>query len=212
MMWVEKITVFLLPQLLDELADIGQLVGVQSRGRLIEDEHGWVVHHRLGQTYPLAVAFRQGADGLVLLALQAGQGDHLGDALPRLAQLVQPRYEAEILAHVHILIQRVVLGQVTDLAPHLHRLLGHIVAAYADTAAGLGDEAGDDLHRRGLSRPIGAQEAQHLPGPRLEGDLVHGLLSVVYFGQVLYLDGHRVSFLPRKTNQFIGSHPGIVCG
>ena len=52
----------LLADLLDDAADLGDLVGVEARGRLVEDEHLGLVHDRLREADALAEALRQFAD------------------------------------------------------------------------------------------------------------------------------------------------------
>ena len=46
-------------QRLDERADLGDLLGVEPDGRLVEDQHVRVGDQRLGQAHALAVALRQ---------------------------------------------------------------------------------------------------------------------------------------------------------
>ena len=52
-------------ELLDELAHVVLLVRVQAVGRLVEEQHGRVVHERLGEPHAAAVALGERADGLV---------------------------------------------------------------------------------------------------------------------------------------------------
>ena len=47
----------------DQLPHVPDLVGVQSRGRLVQHQDRRLVQQRRGQTHPLAVALAQSADG-----------------------------------------------------------------------------------------------------------------------------------------------------
>ncbi|MNN90448.1 hypothetical protein D3C81_2083980 [compost metagenome] len=59
----------LFPELLDQLADFDNLLGVQTGGRLIENQQIRLMQNGLGQTQPLPVAFGQPLDDLLLSPL-----------------------------------------------------------------------------------------------------------------------------------------------
>ncbi len=175
---------------LDQRPHIGELVGVQAAGGLIEDQHLRVMDQGLRQAHPLAVALAQLPDALVLLAPQAHQLHHaLGPRGP-VAQPVHPRHEAQVLMHVQVQVQRVVLGQVAHVAAHVHAVRTGVEAAHGGRARSGRDEAGEHLHHGALARAVGAQEAHHFAGADLEGHRVQRLLRAVDLGDAADGNGH----------------------
>ena len=112
---------FIFAHLADELADFQNLVGVEAGGGLVEDEHVGVVDEGLGQAHALPVALAERANLLVLLAAQAHATHQLGHAGAQAgaAQPVHRADEFEVLVHVHIEVERVVLGQVAHVPAHV---------------------------------------------------------------------------------------------
>src|SRR6266704_1758297 len=53
------------PELLDQVARLARLAGVETGGRLVEDEGLGLVHYRLRQAHALAKTTREPADDLV---------------------------------------------------------------------------------------------------------------------------------------------------
>ena len=122
-MWVERMTVLLSPERLDELADLDDLVGVEPRRRLVEDEDGRVVEDGLGEAEALPVALGQVLDLLAVDAREAAGADRALDGrAPRAAGLGAgidaPRVgrEVEVLGHREVLVEGDGLGQVADAA------------------------------------------------------------------------------------------------
>ena len=77
----------------DQLAHAVLLVRVQPVGRLVEHQHGRIVHDRLGEADPALEALGQGLDRPVRHLLELGAGDRHVDAPPALLAF-QPRISA----------------------------------------------------------------------------------------------------------------------
>src|SRR6185312_15491991 len=98
----------LLPDRLDDGADLGDLVGVEARGRLVEDKHLELVHDRLRQAHALAKALGQLAYERAQTVADAALLDHALEA--RVALLLRHvanvTHELEVLEHAHVAIER----------------------------------------------------------------------------------------------------------
>ena len=184
---------FLLAEVRDEVADVDELVGVEAGSRLVEDEHQRVVHHGLGQADTLAVAFRQGTDFLVCLQAEARLVNHRLDAFVGgfAFQLVHACHKLQVFAHVHVQIQRIVLGQVAHDALDGHRIVDDVVSVDARCARGGRDEAGDDFHQRRLACAVGAEQADDTFINR-ERHVIEGELFAVLLGDMVDFDGHFI--------------------
>ena len=189
-MWDDRL---LAPDILDQLADLDDLVGVEARGRLVEDEDGRVVDHGLGQADALAIAFRERVDTFAEHVAEAARVGHLADA-PRLFRSRHPahrRHEGQVVVGDHVVVERRILGHIADALADSERLLAHVHAIDEDGAFGRGQVAGDDLHRRRLAGAVGAEEAEDFALLHLERNGVDGALGAVGLGESAYLD-HRV--------------------
>jgi len=181
----------LLPaQILDQRADLFELIGIKAAGGLIQDEHFGIVDHGLRQAHALAVAPAQLSDLLVLLTLKAHLTHHLLHALAQALQLVDAPHELEVLPHVHLQVQRVVLRQVTHAPAHVHAGLAHIEPAHRGVPTGLGYVAGEHLHHGALAGAVRAEETDHLPFADLERHAVQRLLGAVQLAHLADGDGH----------------------
>jgi hypothetical protein len=75
-----------------------------------------------------------------------------------------------------------------DQLPHLVGLRDHVVAGDRG-APGVGlQEGGEDAHRRGLARPVGAEHGQHAPGAGLQIGSGEGGGLTEAFDQAFRLD------------------------
>ena len=152
------------------------LVGVETVGGLVEDQHLRVVQDRLGETDTTLEALGERLDALVKDIPQFQPVHRLQHALLRVlaAKAADFGDEAQEASDAHVAVERRALRQVADLALCLQRVPGDIAAANHRGAAGRRQESGHHLHGGGLARTIGAQEPQHLAGLHREADAVHG--------------------------------------
>ena len=177
-------------QALDQLAGLDDLLGVEARGGLVEDEHVRVVEDGLGEAHPLAVALRELADEGVAHVAHPGLPDHVVD-LPAAILGGDPLdlgAEAEEVQDRHVRVEGRGLRDVADPPLDLEGGLEDVVAPHPRGPVGGRQVAGEDAHRRGLPGPVGAQEAQDLPLLDAEGDPVDRGMAAVPLGEVLDLD------------------------
>ena len=101
-------------RLRDQVADDEDLVRVKPDRRLVHDDHRGLRQDRLGDADALAEPLRELADDLVADALQVAELEDLVDPGPELAagDLLKPAPEVQVLAHAHLVGERVVLGHV----------------------------------------------------------------------------------------------------
>ena len=183
---------------LDQLADPHDLLGVEADRRLVEDEHLGIRDQRLGEPDALPVPLRQPRDQPVphvgdLAALQ-----HLADPAAPLApaDALHVRDEVEVRGDRHVAVERDVLGQVADPAPHLERLLEHVEAGHPGGPARGRHEAGEDPHGRRLAGAVRAEEADDLALLHGERHVLDGRNGSVVLGEAIDLD-HRSSLRSR---------------
>ena len=198
MMWVESSTVFSLPRL--------EMVGIETGGGLVKDEHLRVVHHGLGEADALAVAFRQGTDFLVCLKAESCLVNHCLNALVGgfAFQLVDACHKLKVFAHIHVKIQRVVFRQVAHDTLHCHRVVHDVVSFDAHRTRSGRDEAGDDLHQRRLACAVGAEQSDDTFINR-ERDVIEGELLAVALGDMVDFDGHLRWFWSAKIEKIVHS-------
>src|ERR1041385_353643 len=161
-------------ELLDEAADLDDLLGVEADRRLVEDEHRRVVDQRAREADALAVALGEAAHDARRDVGEKAFGEH---ALERvfesaLRDAFDAADELEIRAHGHVVIERRVLRQIADAPPRFARLLDDVEALDRDGALGRRHEAGDDAHRRRLARAVRPEQAQNLAVLGAEADVV----------------------------------------
>jgi hypothetical protein len=166
-------------------------LGVESRGRLVEDDQLRLVDERPGdQKAPLHPA-RQRPDALVRPLAQQGEVEQL--VHPGRHPLgLQPEVAAvddQVLAHRQLAVQVGLLRD--DAEPRLDPtpLAGGVHAEHTQLAAADRRQAVDHLHRGRLAGAVRAQEAEADPGLDLELDPVHGRSRPVALSQLAGDDG-----------------------
>jgi hypothetical protein len=170
-------------------------LGVQVGQRLVHQEHRGLAHDRPAHRDPLALAARQ----LSRLAVQpVVQAQDLGRLLDpggdvALRQLAHLEREADVLAHRHVRVERVVLEHHRDV-PVLRREVVDRPPADAQRARGDVLQPGDHPKRRGLAAPRRADEHHELPVAHLEVQVPDGMEAVrVHLVDLVQLyRGHRV--------------------
>ena len=91
--------------------------------------------------------------------------------LPR-REVVQPALEDEVLPPREVVVHADLLGCVPDDPADRGGLPHDVVAVHADPARRRPEEGREDLDRRALPRPVGAEEAEHLAPVHAERDPV----------------------------------------
>ena len=92
------------------------LVRIQAVGGFVEDQHGRIVHDRLGQADAALESLRQRFDGLLEHGVQMQALDHVVEALraARAGQAAHVGDEGQELPRRHFAIARRAFGQVAD--------------------------------------------------------------------------------------------------
>jgi len=140
----------ILPEALDQLADLDDLLRVQADGRLIEDQRLRISEQGLCKTDPLAVSFRQVADQSSLHTVDCQLLHDFIDLFfsLRLRNFFQLRDEFQIFQNSHIRVERRNFGQIPYRLLCLFRFLKNIVSIDDDIAFRGCDVAGHDIHGR----------------------------------------------------------------
>jgi hypothetical protein len=177
-------------ELPDQLPRLDDLLGIETRRRLVENQHVGVVNQRLCEANALLVALGQ---------LRAEPVRHLGDPRPihdRLHPMpavgsrdaLDLSDEVQVFDDGHVGVEGRRFRQVTGSTLRFDRLVEHVEAG-DDGLAGCGRHVPrQDPHRRGLAGAIGPEESQDLASLHAEADVVHGGYRAVPFAEVLNLD------------------------
>ena len=99
--------------------------------------------------------------------------------------------EQQVLRRRQIVVQRGVLEHQTDAPTHLGPSLDDVETGHHGAAARRPGEGAEHRDRRGLSRPVGPEEAERLALCHLEAHPVHGPDLAVALLEILDLDGER---------------------
>jgi hypothetical protein len=103
----------------------------------------------------------------------------------------------QVLEAGQVLVDRRVLPGQADAGPQGGRLADDVVAGHARAAAVGRQEGGEDAHRRGLARPVGAEQPQHAALGDREVDPAQRLDLAVRLVQALGLDRQAGGGAPR---------------
>ena len=108
----------------DQLPHLVLLVGIESVGGLVEDQHVGIVHQRLGDADAPLEALGEGIDALVPDVGEIDALDQFGKPVVGLAlgQSVHAGDEAEKVGDAHVGIGRRAFRQIAEPAPRLDRL------------------------------------------------------------------------------------------
>jgi hypothetical protein len=148
---------------LEHLPERDAAARVEPRGGLVEEQHRRPGHQGGGQVEPPPHAAGVGAHQAAGRARQREALEQLGRARPRVpaGQVVEAPDHLQVLEAGQVLVDRRVLPGQADAGPQGGRLADDVVAGHARAAAVGRQEGGEDAHRRGLARPVGAEQPQH---------------------------------------------------
>jgi len=146
----------------NELSDFDNLVGVQSRGGLVKDEHLRVVDDGLCQSHTLAVALAELGDAFGAFRREPDLLNDFVNSLYDVGKSVEPGDVLQVFADVHFEVEGVVFRKVANQSLRLDGMLSNVYAAHAYAAAVKGDVAGDALHGSAFARSVGTDESNDL--------------------------------------------------
>ena len=161
--------------LVDEVPEQPAPARIDAAGGFVEEQQLGLVQQRGGQRDPLPLARREPGGELAQPLREAQAVGEFGDArLQRgVAEPVDGPEEAEVLLDREVGVERELLAHVAE--PPLPRLG---VAHDVETAEPLHrpgrgrQQPGQHADRRGLARPVRAEEAEHAAARQVEADLV----------------------------------------
>ena len=165
-------------------ADQFGIDGVEAAEGLIEDQQLGPVQHGGDELHLLGHALAQLLHLLVPPRAHVPALEPFLDALGGLGLVhaLQAGQVHGLFAHLHLLVEATLLGQVAQLQ---HVLLAH-GAPLEEHLPGVGTgDAGDDPDQRGLARAVGSEQPEHLAGGHGEGDVLQGGEVAVGLGDAL---------------------------
>ena len=170
---------------------------VQADGGLIQEQHLGIVQQAAGD---LQAAFHAPGEGFHQGLAPVRQVDDLKHLLHALFQhragdVIEQAVELEILFCRQSIIQRWVLEDDADGAPHLGRVLDHIMPGQGGTATAGLEQGAEDLDGGRLARPIGADKAEHLTLADAEAHLIDRGKAIEFFAQPFNFDDVQASLL-----------------
>ena len=180
--------------LLVELADIGpELLAqfdVDACGRFVEHQHGRRVDHRFGDHQAALHPARQRAGIGVGLVLEMHRAQQFHRTALRLGDTVQPRLDLERLDRREERVEQDLLVDDADRRLGVTRMLVGVEAPDRGGAAGLVDQARQDVDQRRLACAIGAEQPEDLAARHIERHIVErALAALVGLAQVRDGDG-----------------------
>ena len=161
------------------------MVGVQTVGRLVEDQDFGIVEKGLGEAGAVAVAFGQRFDRL------AGDGSEEtgvdgpldGVVLVTTFEPADGGAELEEADDGHIIIKRRGFREVADLGLGGRRVVDDGNSADFGITGGGGYEARDHPHGGGFPSPVRPEKSENFAFLDREREVVHGTLGSELFGQ-----------------------------
>jgi hypothetical protein len=190
-------------QLGDGGPDIATRGWVESLRELVEDHEPWPAQQRQDEEQPLSLATAERCErGSPPLA----QPELLEQ--PLTVACITAGEERGRLADAQPIGQRRLLQLAADQRTQLLGLRGRVEPKHPQAALVRSSQPLDALHRRGLARAVGADEAEHLAGLDVEVQVVDDPAGPVALAQTA--NGHRMRFghaamLPVLPRPHIGS-------
>jgi hypothetical protein len=164
--------------------------GVDSRRRLVEDQHLRFVDHGHGQRQALANAQRQRPGQIVEYRPEAEALHHF--LHPRVGfgerHVEQPRVQQQVLPHGEFPIEREGLRHVADPAADSDVAAGHRFSEQKRLALGGRKQAGEHLHGGRLAAPVRSQKAEDLAPLDGERHMIDGREAAEAARQAARLD------------------------
>src|SRR6185312_12926643 len=104
-------------------------------------------------------------------------------------QIVDAAVELDVLAHGEVVVEREALAHVPDVALDRFRFTEHVVSGDRRFAARRREETGKHADGRRLAGAVGAEEAEYLAGPHVEGDVIDSREAAKPACEILCADG-----------------------
>ena len=172
----------------DQIAHFDDLLGVQSDGGLVQNEHFGIAHQRLGDAQALPVSGRKIFDDPPAGIVQTRDpADFLQVSVSVVGALLQFVDKPQIFLHAHVSVEGRRLRQKADALFRLPGMLQDIFSIYTDGACVCGEISCHNVHRCGFSRSVGAQKPQDLPLAYGKTHIVQSKICPIGFYKMLHL-------------------------
>jgi len=140
------------------------LLGIETGGRLVDDDQPRVSRDRLGETEALAHASREPLHLPVGREAQVHPVEKLGGERLRTVLAVDPLELEQMAEHRlagEVRVEPELLREVSEARPDLLGGLGHVLSVQDHAPGRRLEQAGDDPHQRRLSGAVRPQQAEH---------------------------------------------------
>jgi hypothetical protein len=189
-------------QAANEVACLDDLLRIEARGWLVQNQHIGIVNERLREADALLEAFRELAAVAIGDLADPGAIHDRRHPLPAFSRgnALDAGDEVEIFTCRHLGIERRRLRQVPGAPLGGDRVVENVVSRDHGAPFGRRHIARENPHRRGFARAVRAKKAEDLSALDPETDVVDGGHGAVALGDVLNLDHTSTPFpTPRWT-------------
>ena len=195
------------------MAEVPNLVGIETGRRLVHDEHLRVVQQRLGHPDALAKSPGQLSDGLFHHLTERTEGGHFLDPARqgRRRHFARLPEEPEQLRRSHVRVERAVFRQVAEPAGGFETLLVDVQAGDLGGARAGREIAGQHLHRGGLPGAVRPEKGHDLAPGNREAHVLDGHEGPVELTEIARLDHDLVGhsrYLSIGGEKAVKSSPG----
>jgi len=151
---------------------VASQIDVDARGRLVKEQHVWLMGERLGDHDPPFHAARQFNDPRIALVPQRQVAQQLFDIGGVWRPAEQPAAERRRPANGGENIERDLLRHEADDRPSGAVIANHVMAVDQDLARSHRHRTADDPDQRRLAGPVRTQESKNLASGDLQIDRV----------------------------------------
>ena len=168
-------------QILYQRADLADLVGIESDGGFVEDDHVGFMDDGLGNAHALLVPLGERTDQP---AAHVAQAAAVPGTLHRRRQrtgldLMQAACQAQVFIDLEFPIEGRDLRKIADARLRLGRAFDEVDAADVHLTAAGREVAGQHLHGCGLAGAIRPEQAEDLAAFEFQGNFAHRAIAAV---------------------------------
>jgi len=173
----------------NEVPELAPRLGVDARGRLVEQQELRLMQHAGGEREALLPSARQLPGQLAAPVLKPHALQDRPNRIAAVPQFVDPRDEVEVLEHRQIVVEAKSLRHVADLAANIVRLVDDVVAEALTRPAIRLQKAAEHANRRRLAAAVGAEKPANLAPGDLQAQTLDDLQLAETLAQSPHVDG-----------------------
>ena len=153
----------------DQISDLDNLLRIESRSRLIQNDNLWIPHQGLCNPDPLFISFGQVLHQPVCHILHSGLFHDIQYVHRDLAlrNFLCSGYKCEILPWSAVQIQRRLFRKISDTALGLFCILENVISVDMYFSLSCSKTAGKYIHRCAFPCSVRSQQTSHLPAVQL---------------------------------------------